>query len=461
MGYMKRIGYLFLTVLITVFIGVSCQDSKSSKISVVFHYSGDKNIFFQPESALNSNKIQPDSLGHRVYTAELSQPTYFRYIDANQKYYSMYLVPGDEIEIYDDGNEVSFKGDRVAENNFLKEYVFRGYVPEDITPYSSEWVKTVSGEVEQLVKRLQNSGLPKEFIHVQTLKYQYGFYIQLLTGPSNAMAFRNVTVELPDNYYDFLKEMKFDDPVITQIPQWFTVLIEAFERMEKEGMLEVSPDRYMAFYAERIEDAHVRSLFLMRLLHLTLQKGHSDDFPSHVEGVRRWITDTAAAAQLSKLEERYLVSREANRPILRGMKAPEFKAVDLKGKEYTSADFAGRVQVLDFWFTGCVPCRAEMPFMEKIAEEMQDSPISFLSMSLDVGDELIALWKQMVQDKNGKEYQLNVPGGFKSELVKEYLIHGVPRIVIIDKQGNIVDAYAKRPSDPKLKALLEQLVKES
>lgn len=46
--------------------------------------------------------------------------------------------------------------------------------------------------------------------------------------------------------------------------------------------------------------------------------------------------------------------------------------------------------------------------------------------SVDTGDELIALWKKMVKDKKGAELQLNVPGGFKSDLVKKYLIRGVP-----------------------------------
>lgn len=143
-----------------------------------------------------------------------------------------------------------------------------------------------------------------------------------------------------------------------------------------------------------------------------------------------------------------------------GCRHLKFKAVDVKGKEYTSADFAGKIQVLDFWFTGCIPCRAEMPYMAKLADEMEGQPIVFLSLSLDTGNELLGLWKQMVQDKKGAEYYLNVPDGFKSELAKAYLIRGVPRIVIIDKEGNIVDAYAKRPSDPKLKMQLEQLMKE-
>ena len=214
----------------------------------------------------------------------------------------------------------------------------------------------------------------------------------------------------------------------------------------------------MEIYARKIENEKVRSMFLVKLLEQTLQKGFSDDFPVYLASVRPFITNTATLKELPALEARYQTLRETHKAILRGKMAPEFKAVDINGKEYSSADFKGKIQVLDFWFTGCVPCRAEMPYMEKIAEEMKNYPIVFISLSVDTGDELLALWREMVKNKKGAELQLNVPGGFKSDLVKKYLIRGVPRIVIVDKEGKVVDANAKRPSDPKLKVRLKQLV---
>lgn len=284
--------------------------------------------------------------------------------------------------------------------------------------------------------------------------------MQKLNGPVNTALFTpQRKIELAENFYDFVRDMTFTDSLLVQIPKWFNIVLGVFEQREKNGWIEVSPDKYMEIYARGIEDEKVRSMFLIELLNFTLQKGYSDDFPAYLEGVRQYITHPEALKALPALEARYKESREAHKTILRGQVAPEFKAVDINGKEYTSEDFKGKIQVLDFWFTGCVPCRAEMPYMEKLADEMQGENIVFISMSVDTGDELIALWKKMVKDKKGAELQLNVPGGFKSDLVKKYLIRGVPRIVIVDKDGKIVDANAKRPSDPKLKAQLEQLVK--
>ena len=107
----------------------------------------------------------------------------------------------------------------------------------------------------------------------------------------------------------------------------------------------------MEIYVKKIEDEKVRSLFLVNLLDHVLQKGYSDDFPVYIESVRPFITHAAALEELPSLEARYRASREAHKTILRGEMAPEFKAVDINGKEYSSADFKGKIQVLDFWFT--------------------------------------------------------------------------------------------------------------
>ena len=52
---------------------------------------------------------------------------------------------------------------------------------------------------------------------------------------------------------------------------------------------------------------------------------------------------------------------------------------------------------------------------------------------------------------------LNLPGAFKSDFIRQIGIMTVPRLMVIGKDGTIVDACAKRPSDPKLKALLRSL----
>jgi len=451
---------MLLMILVLAFAGTGCQEAKRNETTrVVFRVANEGNFYFQPEGHPGYEKVSPDSLGNTVFTVELNEPGYYQYTSTTQCFYSVYLVPGAGMEIREDAEGVTFTGDLAAENTFLADNPFTTQVAREVPVYSAEWVRINRERLERVIEKLNQSGLSPEFIRLQTLKYRYDFYNQLLEGPGLMAIFGNTKVDLPADYYDFLRDLRFDDPLITRLPKWFKTMLAAFERMEKEGMIEVSPDKYMEIYAGRIDNEKVRSLFLVHLLSFILDKGYSDAFPAYVTNVRRLITDSAVMAQLPAVETRYQQACEANKSILRGMPAPEFKAVDVTGKEYASGEFKGKVQVLDFWFTGCVPCRAEMPYMEKLAEEMEGMPIVFVSMSLDTGDELLGLWKQMVRDKQGAGVYLNVADGFKSDLAKAYLIHSVPRIVIIDEEGKIVDAYAKRPSDPKLKMQLLELMK--
>jgi thiol-disulfide isomerase/thioredoxin len=45
-----------------------------------------------------------------------------------------------------------------------------------------------------------------------------------------------------------------------------------------------------------------------------------------------------------------------------------FSLLDSSGKKWTTADFAGRAVLLNFWASWCEPCRAEMPTLQQIAD---------------------------------------------------------------------------------------------
>lgn len=137
----------------------------------------------------------------------------------------------------------------------------------------------------------------------------------------------------------------------------------------------------------------------------------------------------------------------------------QYEKRKLDGKESIS-DFKGKLTIIDFLSTGCIPCKAEVPYFEKLAKEMEGKDVQFLSVSLDTGDELMAEWEKVMKAKpaDSRVLGLNLPGGFNSDFLPKLLIKSVPRIMLLDKEGKIIDAYAKRPSDPKLKQQIEALL---
>lgn len=454
--------FIIVIALLLTLIGQKAESkalqSKTAKVTIT-NPTG-KKCYFQPEGSKGYDLVTLDAQGKQTLNIDLQSPAYYQYTDSNQRFYSVYLTPGSTTEITDNGNGVSFTGDDASINSFINKNRYLGHIKKEIPMYSAEWQSECQKELNSLLDKISQSGFSEDFVKIHKLYYQFSFYAQQMNAPM-AAAFMKMELDLPKSYYDFLKTARFDDVEILLIPKWFETMTNAFGEMEKAGIIPVDKDKFMQIYAGKIGNEKVRSAFLARLLNHTLMKGYTDNFPSYVESVRSAIIGDKDLATLKETEAKFTQLKEGYKEILKGMPAPDFKAVDVNNKEYTLSDFAGKVVVLDFWFTGCIPCKMEMPYMEEIAESMKDDPIQFISMSLDSGNQLMDLWKEMVKDQKGPVLNLNVPGGFKSELARKFGIRSVPRIVIIDREGKIYDSNALRPSDPKLKQTLEVLLGKS
>jgi hypothetical protein len=63
----------------------------------------------------------------------------------------------------------------------------------------------------------------------------------------------------------------------------------------------------------------------------------------------------------------------------------------------------------------------------------------------------------MVEDKELGGIQLLADKDWNSQFVEEYLIKGIPRFILVDPQGKIVNSNAPRPSDQKLRKVFNDL----
>jgi thiol-disulfide isomerase/thioredoxin len=154
--------------------------------------------------------------------------------------------------------------------------------------------------------------------------------------------------------------------------------------------------------------------------------------------------------------KQYFIESQKNKK-LNNSKAPSFDFVNYAGGKTKLEDLKGKYVYIDIWATWCGPCRAEIPSLKKVEEKYHDKKIAFVSMSVDAEKDF-EKWKTFVKEKELGGIQLYADKSWNSDFTKAFGINSIPRFILIDPNGNVVDADAARPSNPKLQEQLDKLL---
>jgi thiol-disulfide isomerase/thioredoxin len=150
---------------------------------------------------------------------------------------------------------------------------------------------------------------------------------------------------------------------------------------------------------------------------------------------------------LSEVTEKYNKLKK----IEKGAISPIFELNDINGKSISLNDLKGKLVYIDIWATWCLPCIKEIPSLKKMEEYFKDKDIQFISICKSDTEER---WRKMVEDKKLGGIQLFAPNE-GIPFFKDYSVQGIPRFILIDKNGKIIDGNAKRPSNPELQKEIE------
>ena len=148
----------------------------------------------------------------------------------------------------------------------------------------------------------------------------------------------------------------------------------------------------------------------------------------------------------------------------KGNKAPNFSNYEnYNGGTSSLSDFIGSYVYIDIWATWCRPCIAQFPYLKMLEKEYKNKNISFLSISTDDDRRSNGSWEKardkwttMVKGRNLTGIQLWA-GKDDARFSKEYMIRSIPRFILIDPKGNIIDSNTLSPANPSLKKLLDEL----
>ncbi len=104
----------------------------------------------------------------------------------------------------------------------------------------------------------------------------------------------------------------------------------------------------------------------------------------------------------------------------------------------TLASLQGRIVVVDFWATWCVPCIERFPHMVRLHHQYRNRGVTFVSISLDNRDD-----KQAVEE--ARRFLVRQKATLRNYLMNENILEafekldlvGIPAVLIYDRQGRL------------------------
>jgi thiol-disulfide isomerase/thioredoxin len=193
-----------------------------------------------------------------------------------------------------------------------------------------------------------------------------------------------------------------------------------------------SVEHYMAEVIDRNPDPEVRAAFLFDALLIASTEGVGKaKAPLYYE---RLMTEHSGS-QWAELASRGL---SPSKKVIVGARLPEFRLQDLRDstRHWTNASFKGKVFLLDFWATWCKPCVAEVPGVHRSYDKYHAQGLEVLSVSLDNKVEDI---HQFLQTKDSMPWHhVFAPLTDRKALMDSFEFIGIPRPILVDRQGKIV-----------------------
>ncbi len=212
------------------------------------------------------------------------------------------------------------------------------------------------------------------------------------------------------------------------------------------------------------KEAFAKKLAAMKFSFDSLKKAYKDIDTMLIRKNDKQNQDFFSMLEKNYNQQHTIAKKQAEiqKKLEKGKPSPKFNNyLNYKGGKSSLDSFKGKYVYIDVWATWCNPCLAEIPALKSLEKKYHSKNIQFVSISIDdestagSWDKALAKWRKMVKDKNLTGAQLYA--GKDIQFMRDYMVTGIPRFILIDPKGNIVESNAPRPSDPRLENLFKEI----
>lgn len=374
----------------------------------------------------------------------------------------IYLEKGKSLNVTLDATQfdetLNYSGDLASENNFLaSKYLWneQNLNYKELFVLNEEEFKNSISENQKSIDSLYNTQNISNSNFKSQLDTEDKFArAVLIENYQNAHNYYTgkTDYKVSENFYDELKDINYKDTTAYRNSTSYQSLLDAyFNRLVSEDTTYAEGTENVVFLKKvdaHLPDGYAKDKIMSSYLQFGLKPDKTLD-----EAYNIYKNSNPNPDNLAKLTKRY----NKLQTLVKGKPSPTFNYENHKGGTTSLESLKGKYVYIDVWATWCGPCIREIPSLKKFEEDYKDKNIQVVSISIDEPKNYDK-WKKMVDDKNLGGIQLIADNNWNSKFVTDYAILGIPRFILVDPAGNIVAADAPRPSDPKLRKMVDNLL---
>lgn len=345
--------------------------------------------------------------------------------------------------------EVRFTDVGARKSQYLNREALKGGYP-DFKMGEEAFLNALATQEKALLAALDSMAFDTAFTSREKQRIHYLVYACLPRYPAYRIHQMEDKEYIPSTrFYKEQKQAIPEEEALLGMPEYQEALVNLVNAAGMQGLEQ--PDEWVylenqfRFIKGNIGNVAIRDFLVDKLATRYVGKHATDHLNEIVRFYHAYVRSPEKRRKFDELCGRWL-------KLAAGQPSPGFRCPDINGKEICLADFRGRYVYIDIWATWCLPCRGELPHLEKLARQMKSRNISFISLSCDQDKDA---WEKIVRKEKLGGIQLY--GGKEDPFIQAYVVRSIPRFILIDPRGNIVNADMSRPSDPRTAVFLETI----
>ncbi len=373
-----------------------------------------------------------------------------------EKSRDIYLQSGDDMTIAFDANDFdntfAVKGGNEKAIDYLGKIQLVNLPDESYALPWTQFKKAIDGKMASMKRllKVRRFAADDKFQKMEEGRITYFYANAFLMYPvSHLYLTQDTTMTLGNDYYDTLREYVKEDADLADIDEYRNYMIETSHVLDEAGkdIRQYYPKvlAEMNYIGEHFDNEKVRESLIHHLA-FTYVEGNGTD---NIADLRNIYYTYVTSPYLNAIFKQACAKWDKAAV---GKPSPDFKGVDINGKQMSLKDFRGKYVYIDMWATWCGPCQKELPFLKKLAEKYKGRNITFVGLSIDADK---TKWEARVKSGALCGTQLYIGKG--SRFQADYRISGIPRFILLDPNGRIVNPDMTRPSSDDTEKILNSM----